>query len=342
MFAGLGGLPPRPHTAEGVILVGARQHGLTAADYPSGAHDLGGDSQEALPPGVVPPLPGSLDDSPSPLDDVIMPQPPVPPDDEGIFDTLEADSDVTSEAQAPAHSPAALGVASQSEAQANLLRRIRRMYIEQNIQNSERLAYDERVDMKSSIGHPMAHFASFLAHVAVSCYWIVSLILASVYAVHFKQTTALRWFYSCLSGWSFTWLILEVVKVTLCTILELSQFYQRRKMADNSRFKDEVSRFKSQKLKKMAALARCPVATVQRASLRGPLGLQGLVPGPPPLPPGPPPRPLEPLRENLSSAGAAAAAGALPPAPPGEGEQQEDLTSPGQGSPPALGDASAG
>merc|ERR1719277_457967 len=129
--------------------------------------------------------------------------------------------------------------------------------------------------MKSSIGHPMAHLASLLAHIAVLCYWIVSLILCTVYAVHFKRATALRWLYSCLSGWLFTWLVLEMVKVTLSTVLELSQFYQRRKMADNSRFKDKVLHLRNQKRKKMERFAR-------------------LVPGPPPLPPNPPPpEPLE-------------------------------------------------
>merc|ERR1711920_714291 len=85
-----------------------------------------------------------------------------------------------------------------SPVQAQLLRRIRRMYVEKVIENSEKVAYDERVDMKASVPTPAAHLATALAHMAAACYWVVAFVLTTAFAVHFNSFTAKRWAYSCL------------------------------------------------------------------------------------------------------------------------------------------------
>jgi len=161
----------------------------------------------------------------------------------------------------------------QSQTQAALLRRVRRMYVEKVMENSERVAWDERVDMKSRIGHPMAQAASALVHTAVTCYWITALALTVTYAARFGHNTAIRWAYSCIAGWLFLGLILEVVRNTLTTILELSQLNQRRRLQDHLRLKDRVALKKALKKKQMVDLVKMP----------------GIVPAPEPRPARPPP-----------------------------------------------------
>jgi hypothetical protein len=142
-----------------------------------------------------------------------------------------------------------------SQNQNQLLRRVRRMYIEKVIRNSEKLAYDERVDMRSSVPHPMAQVANALAYTAVVSYWITALILTAIYAVHLSSRDALRWLYSCLSSWIFTWFVLEIVKSILVTILEIQQLSQRRRLRDHKSLRDQVALKKTLKMKQMTALA---------------------------------------------------------------------------------------
>lgn len=167
-----------------------------------------------------------------------------------------------------------------SQTQRQLLRRVRKMYIEKVIQNSERLAYDERVDMKNKIPHPMAQLVNALAHMAVASYWIVAFVLSGIYAAHFPRKTAVHWAYSCISGWLFMWFVLEVVKIGLLTILELSQFNQRRRLHDHSKLKDKVAFKKAMKMKQMSAMAHASGIAVPT--------MHALLPAPP-LPPEPPP-----------------------------------------------------
>jgi len=171
------------------------------------------------------------------------------------------------------------GQAALSQTQRQLLRRVRRMYIEKVIQNSERLAYDERVDMKSRVPHPMAYLATIMAHVAVGCFSIASLVLAVVYGIHFSARAAASWAYSCASGWLFMWFILEVVKITLSTILELSQLNQRRRLHDHPKLKDKVALKKAMKMKQMSAMAHASNVAAPK--------MHSLVPAP--LPDEPPP-----------------------------------------------------
>uniref|UniRef100_A0A7S1L5D0 Uncharacterized protein n=1 Tax=Alexandrium catenella TaxID=2925 RepID=A0A7S1L5D0_ALECA len=180
----------------------------------------------------------------------------------------------------PAPEEAGMAQAVLSQTQRQLLRRVRRMYIEKVIQNSERLAYDERVDMKNRIPHPMATLVNALAHMAVASFWVVSFLLSGVYAAHFPRETAIRWAYSCISGWLFMWFALEVVKIGLVTILELSQFNQRCRLHDQFKLKDKVALKKAMKMKQMSAMAQASGITVPK--------MLALVPAPP-MPPEPPP-----------------------------------------------------
>merc|ERR1719440_507825 len=86
-----------------------------------------------------------------------------------------------------------------SQTHAQTLRRIKRMYIERVIRDSEKLAYDERVDMRSSVSHPMAQVANALAYTAVVSYWVIALTLTSVYSVYLNSRDAIRWVYAVLS-----------------------------------------------------------------------------------------------------------------------------------------------
>merc|ERR1712113_211342 len=115
---------------------------------------------------------------------------------------------------------------------------------------------------------------------AVVCYWLVALVLAVAYAMRFNPSTAKKWAYSCMSGWAFTWLVLEIVKVTLSTILELSQLGQRKRMHDYTKLKDKVAAKKAAKMKQMLAMATRDGIPVPK--------LHPLLPVPP-LPPEPPP-----------------------------------------------------
>jgi len=161
-----------------------------------------------------------------------------------------------------------------SQSQAQLLRRVRRMYIEKVIRNSERLAYDERVDMRQSVASPLAHVANVLAHTAVACYWATALVLTVVYSAHLNRKTAVRWLYACLCSWGFTWFVLEMVKAMLVTILVLQQLNQRRRLNDHKSLKDQVALKKAMKMRRMTAMARAAGMDVQKML-------------PPPVPPEP-------------------------------------------------------
>jgi len=171
----------------------------------------------------------------------------------------------------------------QLQARTNLLRRVRRMYIEKVIQNSERLAYDERLDIRSTATLPVAVLARAIAYMAVICFWVLALALCAIYAVHFSADIAAHWAYSCLSGWLFTWLVLEMVKVLLSAFLELAQLRQRQRAApDGPAVEDRVARLLEAKGRRMATNAASA-----RPKLTGGMMLS-LVPAPP-LPPEPPP-----------------------------------------------------
>jgi len=183
-----------------------------------------------------------------------------------------------------------------SQIQTQLLRRVRRMYIEKVIKNSERLAYDERVDMRSSVPHPMAQVANALAYTAVVSYWATALVLTSVYALHLSSRDSLRWLYSCLCSWAFTWIVLEVVKTFLVTILELQQLSQRRRVRDHRSLKDQVEKKRAIKMKQMTALAQASGLPIPPMVALGPM---------PPFPPGssPPTFPRPGLSRGDESAG---------------------------------------
>lgn len=150
--------------------------------------------------------------------------------------------------------------------QAMLLRRVRRMYIEKVIRNSERLAYDERVDIKSAVTHPMAQLANMMAHTAVTCYWIVALVLTLFYTVHFDDKTALLWLYSCITAWIFLGICLEIVKLVLSTILEIQQYNLRRRAKDHKQLYDQVLHKKGIKMKQMTAMATAAGIPIPKAA----------------------------------------------------------------------------
>jgi len=171
----------------------------------------------------------------------------------------------------------------QSQTQAQLLRRVRKVYIEKVIRNSERLAYDERVDMKSSVPHPMAQVANAMAYTAVVCFWTTALVLTGVYSVHLNGKDALRWLYSCLIGWAFTWFVLELVKAVLVTILELQQLNQRRRIKDHHSLRDQVAMKKARKMKAMEAMDILNIPGGPAQIERSPIEILQLPP--PPVPP---------------------------------------------------------
>jgi hypothetical protein len=156
--------------------------------------------------------------------------------------------------------------------QAMLLRRVRRMYIEKVIRNSERLAYDERVDIKSAVTHPMAQLANMMAHTAVTCYWIIALVLVLLYTVHFDDKTALLWLYACVTSWVFLALCLESIKLILNTILEVQQYNLRRRAKDHKQLYDQVLNKKQIKMKQMTAMATAAGIPLPKAAAMGDAG----------------------------------------------------------------------
>mmetsp|Transcript_23961 Transcript_23961/g.54477 ORF Transcript_23961/g.54477 Transcript_23961/m.54477 type:complete len:135 (-) Transcript_23961:120-524(-) len=126
----------------------------------------------------------------------------------------------------------------------------------------------------------MSQLINALAHMAVASYWIVAFVLSGCYAAHFPRKTAVHWAYSCICGWLFMWVVLEVVKIGLLTILELSQFNQRCRLSDQTKMKDKVALKKAMKMKQMSAMA-------ERSGIPIPK-MHSLMPAPP-MPPQPPP-----------------------------------------------------
>lgn len=245
--------------------------------HPAASHDEAGDwglpgANEGSPPERVPPAPPLRDprrawteDSCVPQDQQHAPPPPQAGPPRGPAPPLVAAS------------------SAQLEARTNLLRRVRRMYIEKVIQNSERLAYDERLDIRQAATLPVVVLARAIAYIAVICYWVVALALCAIYGVHFGAGVAEHWAYSCLSGWLFTWLVLEMVKILLAAFLELAQLWQRQRAApDRSAMEGRVARLLEAKDSRMAAKAASA-----RPKLTGGMMLSA-VPAPP-LPSEPPP-----------------------------------------------------
>jgi len=187
------------------------------------------------------------------------------------FDTsLGRDTSSPSLAVVPEPGDASPG---QSQMQLELLRRVRRMYIEKVIRNSERLAYDERVDMRSSAGSQVAFLVLALAHAAVACFWTMSLFLMIIHVVHLSGTSAWRWFYACISSWVFSWFILDVVRSILLTILELQQYSQRRRLKDHRSLRNQVAAKKALKMRQMASVMRRGDAVRPEDADRDPAGV---------------------------------------------------------------------
>lgn len=138
-----------------------------------------------------------------------------------------------------------------SQMQLQLLRRVRRMYIEKVIRESEKIAYDERVDIKASVTNPMARISNALAHLAMTLFWAVSLILTVNYTTHLGGGSARRWFYALLCSWFFTWLVLELIRILLITIMELQQLYHRQRSRDHSKLSDLMAAKREAKRKAM-------------------------------------------------------------------------------------------
>lgn len=150
------------------------------------------------------------------------------------------------------------------QSQAQLRRRVERMFIERALHKSERLAFDERVDMRTDAagqhlpaGMPPTlwptplQMANVLAYVAVVSYEFIALLLTWVYSVHLSSRDSLRWLYSCFSSWIFTWFVLELLKPMLLTMMELQELSQRRRHRDLRKLRDQVFLKKAKKMKKM-------------------------------------------------------------------------------------------
>lgn len=357
---GLPPLPPMPQAAKNARL-GANQvvpkppqlpppgqppDIFTAAGNPASGSGSTGGSGRAPPPAPPPaaphgllaawcsPLPGELPTPPSPLAP-LLPLAGRRAEDADAGGGVFAEPELSPAMPAPAES----GAVEASQAQAQLLRRVRRMYIEKVIQNAERLAYDERVDLKSSAPHPMAQAANALAHIAVASYWLVALSLVLSYAVYFSSTVARLWTYAVLSGWVFTCLVLELVKVALSTILELSLLSQRKRLEDHRRLREKATTRKAAKWRQME------VAGASRGVSLPTLASGGARP---PLPPEPPPtlRQLTPHSTTSSLPFAAGEAAECPaaqePRAAPAAVQEAWSAAPAGCSSPSLGDASAG
>eukprot|EP00929_Paragymnodinium_shiwhaense_P121831 TRINITY_DN9420_c0_g2_i2.p1 TRINITY_DN9420_c0_g2~~TRINITY_DN9420_c0_g2_i2.p1 ORF type:complete len:2538 (+),score=510.05 TRINITY_DN9420_c0_g2_i2:206-7819(+) len=270
----------------------------SAAILPSGQAEPDGAGGPAKSPGLLPANPkgGRWEQGAPPVAGLAPPRPPIAgprggPDGE-VSSALAlrepeggAVAPVEPEALPPMPDPAASYAAAEAaQAQAQLLRRVRRMYIEKVIRSSEKVAYDERVDMKSSVSHPMAVLANALAHIAVACYWVAALAIVAFYAVHFTDLTAKRWVFACLSAWAFNWFVLEFVKIALATILELSLFAQRRRTQDHKSAREKATMKKNMKWRQMEAIAAASGVFMPKAGQPG--RSQSNMP---PLPPEPPP-----------------------------------------------------
>jgi len=279
----LAGVPPPPPrgTHAGDVPAPPPRPGSQQADIPSqpayeGADmDLYGQSDASAPAlvAVVPSAPGG----PRPP----QPLPVLPHTQEDVTPARHLASPRAGQVDsAPATSAPSVAMSDDnlggpSRAQVQLLRRVRRMYIESVIMSSERMVYDERVDLRSTASHPFIwDVVNYLAHTAVACFWIVAVVVTLVYAVHLSVKNALRWFYACMTGWGFCGVILEFVRIMLVTIIENQQANMRRRVVDRHKLEEEVEAKKRRKRRQMDALLGMDVPAEAP---------------PPPMPPPPPP-----------------------------------------------------
>lgn len=170
---------------------------------------------------------------------------------------------------------------------AQIVRRVAQLYTERGIEEPRRPAWDDRIRIEPRVPERVAQLANVIAHAAAALYWTVATVLTVAYALYFGPRMAARWTYACLCGWAFTWLVLEVVKVALSAIQELSQLSERRRLAgDRPLLKEAVRRARERKRKLMEG-ARHDRGALDAGADPLPQ-LHALMPRPP-LPPEPPP-----------------------------------------------------
>jgi hypothetical protein len=159
----------------------------------------------------------------------------------------------------------------------------------------------------------MAQAANAMAHIAVTSFWLVCLALVLSYGAHFSKDTALSWLYASASSWIFTWFVLDLVKVTLSTILELSLLNQRRRLEDYKTLRDKAASKKAKKWGQMDNNWSVRGTGAILPKLADPSRLGNIVP---PVPP----QPLPMLAMEDDDANIAAMdPGVEPPRPPSGG-----------------------
>jgi len=139
------------------------------------------------------------------------------------------------------------------QAQVQMLRRIRRVYVDKVIRSAEQVAYDERVDMKTRASAPVAALAVLLAYATCVVFWLTSLALTAAYAIKFSSTQAKRWLYACAFALGFLLVAMETLVCCLSTLLEFQQFQARRRAQDQKALHAHVDIKK--RLKKQQASA---------------------------------------------------------------------------------------
>merc|ERR1719163_763290 len=79
-----------------------------------------------------------------------------------------------------------------------LERRVRRMYLEALINRSEKVVYDERLDLKAAATSPVSQLAMLLTFACTTTLSVCSLVITLSYGVYFTAVVTDAWMNSML------------------------------------------------------------------------------------------------------------------------------------------------
>ncbi|CEM23760.1 unnamed protein product [Vitrella brassicaformis CCMP3155] len=113
-----------------------------------------------------------------------------------------------------------------------LMKSIRKMYMEQQpLRDADRLAFDERVDMRATASNTIIELAEKLAYFSVLFFIFIATLFLLLFALYFDDYTAKLWLRA--SGMAVLYLVVgfEGLKTLVQNIVEIQQFNARRRAA---------------------------------------------------------------------------------------------------------------
>jgi hypothetical protein len=132
-----------------------------------------------------------------------------------------------------------------------LERRVRRMYLEALINRSEKVVYDERLDLKVAATSPVSQLAMLLTFACTTTLSVCSLVITLSYSAYFTYEVMNAWFDSMWKAVLFLGAGVETIKVMLKGLHELEQWHVRRRAKDAKQLASRVAAQRGAKLDNM-------------------------------------------------------------------------------------------